>query len=84
MLFCLNKSSRAAPLLLKNGVFCVNTLASADQELSDIFAGRTEHSPGRALRRRDMADAHHGGAGAGSALAAFDCRLIESRECRRI
>ncbi len=44
MLFCLNKTSRAAPLPDPERGFCINTLASAHQELSDIFAGRTEHA----------------------------------------
>ncbi len=80
MLFCLNKSSRAAPLLLENGVFCVNTLASADQELSDIFAGRTGHSFEERFAAATWRTLTTGAPVLASALAAFDCRLIESRE----
>jgi flavin reductase len=80
MLFCLNKSSRVAPLLLANGVFCVNTLASADQELSDIFAGRTGHSFEERFAAATWRTLTTGAPVLASALAAFDCRLIESRE----
>ncbi len=43
MLFCVSKASRSATKVMDNGVFCINTLARADQQLSDVFAGRTDH-----------------------------------------
>ncbi len=80
MLFCLNKTSRAAPLLLQNGVFCINTLASAHQELSDIFAGRTDHTLEERFAAATWGKLTTGAPVLTSALAAFDCRLVEAKE----
>jgi flavin reductase len=80
MLFCLNKSSRAASRLVANGVFCINTLASVDQELSDIFAGRTAHEAEARFAAGEWQTLATGAPVLASALAAFDCRLIENRE----
>ena len=80
MLFCLNKTSRAAPLMVQNGVFCINTLASAHQELSDIFAGRTEHTLEERFAAATWNKLATGAPVLASALAAFDCRLMEVKE----
>jgi flavin reductase len=80
MLFCLNKTSRAASLLLQNGVFCINTLASAHQDLSDIFAGRTQHPLDERFVVGEWGTLSTGAPVLASALAAFDCRLIEAKE----
>jgi len=80
MLFCINKASRCAAKVIKNGVFCINTLARADQQLSDMFAGRTGHR----LEERFASTAWRvlatGAPVLASALVAFDCRLIEAKE----
>jgi len=80
MLFCLNKTSHAAPLLVENGVFCINTLASAHQDLSDIFAGRTEHRLEERFAAATWGKLATGAPVLTSALAAFDCRLVEAKE----
>jgi flavin reductase len=80
MLFCLNKTSRAASLLVQNGVFCVNTLASTHQELSDIFAGRTQHQLEERFAVAAWGTLSTGAPVLTSAIAAFDCRLIETKE----
>jgi len=41
LLVCLNRESRTAALIRENGVFAINTLAAGQQELADVFAGRT-------------------------------------------
>src|SRR6476661_6019766 len=41
LLMCLNRRSQTNPIVLENGVFCVNTLGAAEEEIADIFAGRT-------------------------------------------
>lgn len=80
MLFCINKTSPSAARMMENGVFCINTLAAADQALADIFAGRTD---------QDLEERFAGGAwsklvtGApvlSTALAAFDCRFVDAEE----
>ena len=65
---------------MANGVFCINTLASVDQELSDIFAGRTAHDADARFTAATWRTLATGAPVLASALAAFDCRLIESRE----
>ena len=41
LLMCLNRRSQTNPVVLENGVFCVNTLGAGEAEIADIFAGRT-------------------------------------------
>src|SRR5690242_7469251 len=41
LLMCLNRKSQTNPVVLENGVFCVNTLGESGAEIADIFAGRT-------------------------------------------
>jgi flavin reductase len=58
-----------------NAVLCVNTLASAHEELSPVFAGMTDHTM---EARFDGATWHGLATGApvlDGALVAFDCRI---------
>src|SRR5436190_7461210 len=41
LLMCLNRKSQTNPVVLENGVFCVNTLGAGHAEIADLFAGRT-------------------------------------------
>src|SRR5262245_10614535 len=41
LLMCLNRRSQTNPIVVENGVFCVNTLGDSGAEIADIFAGRT-------------------------------------------
>src|SRR5437764_11071491 len=41
LLVCLNRRSQTNPLVVENGVFCVNPLGAAGGGIADIFAGRT-------------------------------------------
>src|SRR6201989_1002734 len=41
LLVCLNRRSQTNPLVVENGVFCVNTLGHDGADMADIFAGRT-------------------------------------------
>lgn len=80
MLFCINKTSPSAARMLENGVFCVNTLASADQPLSDVFAGRTDQHLEERFKTGEWTKLATGAPVLGMALAAFDCRLVEAKE----
>src|ERR1700752_4506798 len=40
LLMCLNRRSQTNPVVVENGVFCVNTLGDNGAEIADIFAGR--------------------------------------------
>jgi flavin reductase len=80
VLVCVNRDSHSAPRLIANGVFCVNTLAPADQPLADIFAGRT----GRHLQDRfiegDWGTLASGAPVLAGAAVVFDCRVTELRD----
>jgi flavin reductase len=80
MLFCINKRSLSAAKVIENGVFCINTLARADQHLSDIFAGRSGHKPEERFASTGAWTVLSTGAPVlASALVAFDCRLVEAK-----
>ncbi len=79
MLFCINKNSRSAAKVIENGVFCINTLARADQRLSDIFAGRTGLKPEERFAGTLWTALSTGAPVLASALVAFDCRLVEAK-----
>ncbi|WP_246542514.1 flavin reductase family protein [Roseibium polysiphoniae] len=40
VLVCVNRSSRVHAAILENKIFCINTLATAHEDVSDVFAGR--------------------------------------------
>ena len=80
MLFCINKSSPSAIRVIQNGVFCINTLMSSDQGLSDVFAGRTGQELEARFAAGNWIKLATGAPVLATALAAFDCRLIEARE----
>ena len=80
MLFCINKSSASVARMIENRVFCINTLASTDQELSDIFAGRTAQKLEEKFKHGSWTRLATGAPVLVSALVAFDCRLIEAKE----
>jgi flavin reductase len=80
MLFCINKTSPSAARMMENGVFCINTLAAADQPLSDIFAGRTDQHLEERFATGAWAKLVTGAPVLSTALAAFDCRFVEAKE----
>src|SRR5215218_10270495 len=41
LLMCLNRGSQTYPVVMVNGVFCVNTLGASEAEIANLFAGRT-------------------------------------------
>ena len=57
LLMCLNRRSQTNPVVVENGVFCVNTLGDGGAEIADIFAGRTGVQRQRSLCHRRVADA---------------------------
>ena len=77
VLFCINKNGRSAERFLRNGSFCVNTLASSDQWLADHFAGRSRMHPAERFAHGTWSTLRTGAPVLESALAVFDCRVIE-------
>src|ERR1700722_176237 len=43
LLVCANRTNDSHPAMKQNGVLCVSTLTPAQEGLSPIFAGMTEH-----------------------------------------
>ena len=57
LLMCLNRRSQTNPVVLENGVFCVNTLGAGEAEIADMFAGRTGVMGSDRFNNRRMDDA---------------------------
>jgi flavin reductase (DIM6/NTAB) family NADH-FMN oxidoreductase RutF len=79
LLMCLNRRSQTNPVVLENGVFCVNTLAHGGAELADVFAGRTGVQGSDRFAMGDWTVLATGSPVLTSAVVAFDCRVIEVR-----
>ena len=75
LLICVHHKSLTAPMIAKNGVFCVNVLRQDQAHIADTFAGRVD------LQGEDKftcAKWHPMGSGAArlvDGLVAFDCRI---------
>ena len=80
MLACVNKSSHSAPRFLQNGVFCINSLAVEDEALANDFAGRTGLHLEARFGRGIWSKLVTGAPVLNSAVAVFDCKLIEVRD----
>ncbi|MCZ8181575.1 MAG: flavin reductase [Beijerinckiaceae bacterium] len=79
LLVCLNQNSRTAAILRQNMAFAVNTLGVGQQELANVFAGRT---PARGEARFTHGAWRKGAAGQpllGDALVHFEARVIDFR-----
>ncbi|MBD2746226.1 flavin reductase [Microvirga sp. BT688] len=79
LLVCVNTGSRSAQCLLSNRVFCVNTLAAADVELADIFAGRAGLQGPERFSRGNWEALETGSPALTTSLASFDCRISDAR-----
>ena len=76
MLVCVNRGASAAPPILANGCFAINVLEAGQQDVADLFAGRT----GAADRFAGLAwEAMVTGAPVLPGLAGFDC-AVQSAE----
>jgi flavin reductase (DIM6/NTAB) family NADH-FMN oxidoreductase RutF len=79
LLMCLNRRSQTNPIVVENGVFCVNTLGAGGAEIADIFAGRTGVKGTDRFATGDWMVLSTGCPVLSSAVIAFDCRIIEVR-----
>lgn len=80
LLVCLNRKSQITPLMLENGCFCVNTLAATEESIADVFAGRTGVYMAERFKVGDWAPIKTGAPALASAIAAFDCEVLEAKE----
>jgi flavin reductase (DIM6/NTAB) family NADH-FMN oxidoreductase RutF len=76
---CLNRRSQTNPMVVENGVFCVNTLGHDGAEIADIFAGRTGVAGGERFANGEWLTLSTGSPVLASAVIAFDCRIVEVR-----
>jgi flavin reductase (DIM6/NTAB) family NADH-FMN oxidoreductase RutF len=79
LLVCLNRRSQTNPMVVENGVFCVNTLGDAHAEIADVFAGRTGITGTDRFASGEWTTLSTGSPVLASAVIAFDCRIIEVR-----
>jgi len=77
LLVCINRRAKSAPLLVQNGVFCVNTLGAEEEKLADLFAGRSGVHLEERFAVGDWTTLKTGSPVLNSAVIAFDCRTLE-------
>jgi flavin reductase len=75
LLVCANRSNDSYPAMKANGVLCVNTLASAHEGLSPVFAGMTDHTMEARFEGATWHTMLSGAPVLDGALVAFDCRI---------
>jgi|SRR6516162_1403493 len=79
LLVCLSRRGRTNPIVVENGVFCVNTLGSAGAGIADVFAGRTGVQGSDRFATGDWIVLTTGSPVLASSVIAFDCRIVEVR-----
>jgi flavin reductase len=79
LLMCLNRRSQTNPVVLENGVFCVNTLGAGEAEIADIFAGRTGVMGTDRFGKGEWITLATASPVLTTAVVAFDCRIVEVR-----
>lgn len=75
LLVCLNRNASAHAAVIGNGILCINTLASTQQALSNLFGGKTSMAERFAAANWSM-----GATGApllDDAAACFECRISQ-------
>jgi len=77
LLICLNRASRNNSALFTNRVLCVNTLPAGADAMADLFAGRTRVYGEERFAGGDWTTLKTGSPVLVSAVAAFDCRVLE-------
>jgi flavin reductase len=77
LLVCLNRRSISAPVLTANRAFCVNTLRAGEEDIANLFAGRSSASREERFAAGQWISLATGAPVLASAVAAFDCRVSE-------
>ena len=75
LLICANRSNDSYAALKANGVVCVNTLTAAQQEMSPVFAGLTDHTMAGRFDAAAWSTLTTGAPVLRDAAVAFDCRI---------
>jgi flavin reductase (DIM6/NTAB) family NADH-FMN oxidoreductase RutF len=80
LLVCLNRASLLHSIFLENGVFCLNTLAGGQRELSESFAHRSQMTMRQRFALPEWGKAESGSPALRDALVYFDCRIVDAKE----
>jgi len=79
LLICVHQAGAACPVIMDNGVFCVNLLKSDQTAISDAFAGRTDARGEERFAGIDWVNMATGAPRPADVLAAFDCHLSDAK-----
>ena len=77
LLVCANRANDSYPAFIQNHVLCVSTLTPAQEELSPIFAGMTEHTDAQRFDVHSWHTLETGAPALDDAVAVFDCRITK-------
>ena len=80
ILACLNRASELNTIFKKNGAFCINTLNSSHEELSNCFAGYTQHSMPERFEMETWDELETGSPALANALVSLDCTITAIEE----
>ena len=80
ILVCLNRQNPSNELFVENGVFALNTLATGQQDISNVFSGFTDVASADRFSHGEWETLVTGAPVLKGALAVFDCQLIEAKE----
>jgi flavin reductase (DIM6/NTAB) family NADH-FMN oxidoreductase RutF len=75
LLLCINQQSPAATAILQNRAFCANLLAESQEELANLFAGRSATDRAERFDRVAWQAGDLGQPLLAGATATFECRL---------
>jgi flavin reductase len=75
LLVCANRTNDSYPAMRKNGVLCVNTLTPAQEGLSPVFAGMTQHTMDERFDGYAWHTLETGSPVLDQAVVVFDCRI---------
>lgn len=76
LVVCLNRNASAYAAVVENGVLCVNTLASSQQAVSQVFGGKT--SMAERFASGEWTTLQTGSPVLHGAIANFDCRIVQT------
>ncbi len=75
LLVCINRQSPAATAILQNRAFCANLLAEDQQEVANLFAGRSTSDRAERFDRVTWSAGDIGQPLLAGSTASFECRL---------
>lgn len=77
LLVCANRTNDSYPAMKQNGVLCVNTLTPAQEGLSPVFAGMTQHTMNERFDGYAWHTLQTGAPVLDQAVVVFDCRITQ-------